>query len=393
MLAPAPFVPIRGLHHYAWRCRDCEETRAFYEDLLGLPLVHVIRADTVPSTGEECPYVHIFFRMADGSHLAFFDLGDDEAAAPSPNTPAWVNHIALRVDSIAALRDAKARLEAAGVEVLGITDHGIIESIYFFDPNGLRLELTVPTAIAVRPGAAMESQSGLQMQRPRIWGAYEEPARTQVPAGGRRTGAIVMHPTSNFMGHYLIAPLAERGIACLGLNSRFAGNDTVLVMERVLQDLGAGVRFMREALGCDRVVLVGNSGGAALAAYYQAEAERFTAATLVDGDPSGLVAADLPPVDGIALCAAHEGRAHLLLRWIDPSVVDEHDALAIDASLDMYDARHWRDGAERPPRFAADFLARFMAAQRARRDRIEARVRARLAELRATPGAPRDETF
>jgi glyoxylase I family protein len=143
-----PFVPVRGLHHFAWRCRDCEETRRFYEDVLGLPLVHVIRADTVPSTGEHCPYVHIFFRMADGSHLAFFDLGDDTAAAPSPNTPAWVNHIALRVDSIAALGAAKARLEAAGVEVLGITDHGIIESIYFFDPNGFRLELTVPTASA-----------------------------------------------------------------------------------------------------------------------------------------------------------------------------------------------------------------------------------------------------
>jgi len=143
-----PFVPIRGLHHFAWRCRDCEQTRAFYEDLLGLPLVHVIRADVVPSTGEHCPYVHIFFRMSDGSHLAFFDLGDDAIAAPSPNTPAWVNHIALRVDSLAALRAAKERLERAGVEVLGITDHHIIESIYFFDPNDIRLELTVPTASA-----------------------------------------------------------------------------------------------------------------------------------------------------------------------------------------------------------------------------------------------------
>jgi catechol 2,3-dioxygenase-like lactoylglutathione lyase family enzyme len=142
----ASFVPIRGLHHYAYRCRDCEETRAFYEDVLGLPLVHVIRSDVVPSTGEHCPYVHIFFRMDDGSHLAFFDLGDNVAAEPSPNTPAWVNHIALRVDSIDALKAAKARLEAAGIEVLGITDHHIIESIYFFDPNGIRLELTVPTA-------------------------------------------------------------------------------------------------------------------------------------------------------------------------------------------------------------------------------------------------------
>ncbi|MGZ8259640.1 MAG: alpha/beta hydrolase family protein [Caldimonas sp.] len=248
-------------------------------------------------------------------------------------------------------------------------------------------------AIDVRPGAAMESQSGLQMLRPRIYGAYEEASLRSVPARARRIGAIVMHPTSNFMGHYLIGPLAQRGIACLGLNSRFAGNDTVLVMERVLQDLGAGVKFMRESLACDRVVLVGNSGGAALAAYYQAEAERFTAETLVDGDRSGIVAADLPPVDGIALCAAHEGRSHLLLRWIDPSVVDEHDALAVEPSLDMYDPRHWIDGAEAPPRYRPEFLARFAAAQRARRDRIEARVRARLVTLRAVPGGSRDEAF
>jgi catechol 2,3-dioxygenase-like lactoylglutathione lyase family enzyme len=139
------FVPIHGLHHWAYRCRDAEETRRFYEDLLGLPLVHVIRADRVPSTGEYCPYVHIFFRMRDGSYLAFFDLGDDQASAASPNTPAWVNHIALRVDSVAAVEEAKRRLEGAGVDVLGVTDHHFIRSIYFFDPNGIRLELTAYT--------------------------------------------------------------------------------------------------------------------------------------------------------------------------------------------------------------------------------------------------------
>lgn len=138
-------VPVRGLHHFAWRCRDSEETRRFYEDLLGLPLVHVIKSDIVPSTGEHCPYVHIFFQLRDGSYIAFFDLGDDIASLPSPNTPAWVNHLALRVDSVAELRAAKARLEAAGIEVLGPTDHHIIQSIYFFDPNGIRLELTTPT--------------------------------------------------------------------------------------------------------------------------------------------------------------------------------------------------------------------------------------------------------
>jgi len=142
-VATAP--PIQGLHHFAWRCRNAEQTRHFYEDLLGLPLVHVIRADNVPSTGEYCPYVHIFFRMGDGSNIAFFDLGDDTAAEPSPNTPAWVNHIALRVASLDALSTALARLLQAGVDVVGPTDHHIIQSIYFFDPNGLRVELTVPT--------------------------------------------------------------------------------------------------------------------------------------------------------------------------------------------------------------------------------------------------------
>lgn len=145
-------VPIQALHHFAWRCRNAEETRRFYEDLLGLPLVHVIRADHVPSTGEYCPYVHIFFRLGDGSHVAFFDLGDGQAAEPSANTPAWVNHLALRVDSVADLLAARDRLVAAGVEVLGPTDHHIIRSIYFFDPNGIRLELTVPTV----PAAEME---------------------------------------------------------------------------------------------------------------------------------------------------------------------------------------------------------------------------------------------
>ena len=148
-------VPVRGLHHFAWRCRDSEETRRFYEDLLGLPLVHVIKSDHVPSTGEYCPYVHIFFQMRDGSYIAFFDLGDDTAALPSSNTPAWLNHIALRVDSVADLLAAKARLEAGGVEVLGLTDHRIIASIYFFDPNGLRVELTTPTV----PEAQMQAHA------------------------------------------------------------------------------------------------------------------------------------------------------------------------------------------------------------------------------------------
>ena len=149
------FVPVRGLHHFAYRCRDAEETRQFYEDILGLPLAHIIQEDRVPSTGEYCPYVHIFFEMGDGSFIAFFDLGDDLASDPSPNTPSWVNHLALNVGSVEDLLRAKQGLEAAGVEVVGVTDHGFINSIYFFDPNGIRLELTVQVKQTRRDPAAL----------------------------------------------------------------------------------------------------------------------------------------------------------------------------------------------------------------------------------------------
>ena len=142
---PAP-AQVQQLHHYAYRARDAEETRSFYEDILGLPLYHIIQSDIVPSTGEFCPYTHFFFRLQDGSFIAFFDLGDDTAAEPSPNTPKWVNHISFRVNTIADLEAMKARLQAADVDVLGVTDHHIFKSIYFFDPNGIRLEFTAQLA-------------------------------------------------------------------------------------------------------------------------------------------------------------------------------------------------------------------------------------------------------
>jgi catechol 2,3-dioxygenase-like lactoylglutathione lyase family enzyme len=142
-------VPVHGLHHVAYRCRDAEETRHFYEDLLGLPLVHVVRGDVVQSTREQCPFVHLFFAMTDGSCVAFFDLGDNVAAEPSPNTPRWVNHLAMRVGSQAEVDQAKVRLIAAGVDVIGPVSHdGFVHSIYFFDPNGIRLELTLTMSSA-----------------------------------------------------------------------------------------------------------------------------------------------------------------------------------------------------------------------------------------------------
>ena len=245
----------------------------------------------------------------------------------------------------------------------------------------LRMQQPELAVIDVKPGAAMESQSGLQLLRPRIYGAWIR------PAGAKKAAAIVMHPASNFMGHYLIAPLAARGVACMGLNSRYAGNDALLLMERVIQDLGAGVQFLR-AQGYDKVVLVGNSGGAALSAFYQAQAENLTIADMPDGDSAGLSPQDLPPVQGLALCAAHEGRSTLMRHWIDPSLTDEHDGLSVDPALDMYDARNG-------PPFAREFLERFRNAQQQRYERIDAWVGQRLRQLRSleAPGSPRDEVF
>ena len=174
-----PPAPIHQLHHYAYRARDAEETRRFYEDILGLPLYHIIQSDHVPSTGEYCPYTHFFFRLQDGSFIAFFDLGDDQAAEPSPNTPLWVNHISFRVDSQQALLDMKARLEAHGVEVLGVTDHHIFHSIYFFDPNGVRLELTAQLADEFR----MLQESKTARARLDEWTARKEQWRRDRAAG------------------------------------------------------------------------------------------------------------------------------------------------------------------------------------------------------------------
>lgn len=142
-MVPAP--KIKSLYHYSFPCRDGEETRKFYEDLLGLPLVNCMTADRVPSTGEEKPYAHFFFEMADGSYMAFFDLGENEMPQPSPNTPAWVMHFAMEVESVEKVMQMKKRLQDAGVTTTDVIDHEFINSIYFFDPNGLRLEITART--------------------------------------------------------------------------------------------------------------------------------------------------------------------------------------------------------------------------------------------------------
>ena len=132
---------IRGLHHNAYRCRDSEETRAFYEDFLGLPLANAFEIKETQS-GRKTSVLHSFYRMDDGSFLAFFEAPDRPFEFKDQHD--FDLHIALEV-SMDALHEMFEKGKAAGIETRGISDHGFIHSIYFRDPNGYVIELTAKT--------------------------------------------------------------------------------------------------------------------------------------------------------------------------------------------------------------------------------------------------------
>ncbi len=138
-------MDIQSVHHVAYRCKDAQETVDFYQNVLGLPYTLAVAEDRQPTTGEDTPYMHIFFQMGDGNFLAFFELPGSPPMGKDPNTPEWVQHLAFKVADMDTLSACHKRIEAHGIDVLGPIDHSICQSIYFFDPNGHRLELAVDT--------------------------------------------------------------------------------------------------------------------------------------------------------------------------------------------------------------------------------------------------------
>ena len=138
-------MKISRIHHAAYRCKDAKETVEWYAKNLNMDFVLAIAEDLVPSTKAPDPYMHIFLDAGGGNVLAFFELPNSPEMGRDENTPAWVQHMAFEVDSMETLLAAKAKLEANGVDVLGPTNHTIFKSIYFFDPNGHRLELAANT--------------------------------------------------------------------------------------------------------------------------------------------------------------------------------------------------------------------------------------------------------
>jgi catechol 2,3-dioxygenase-like lactoylglutathione lyase family enzyme len=136
------------LNHAAWVTHDVEATAEFYTRIMGMELASTVYDDRVPSTGDEIPYFHIFFRMQDGSTIAFFEAIGIPERLPAPHAAYDVfDHIALETKDRAEVDRWHQWLVSNDIDVVGPTDHkGLIYSIYFHDPNGLRLEITAPLA-------------------------------------------------------------------------------------------------------------------------------------------------------------------------------------------------------------------------------------------------------
>ena len=205
----------------------------------------------------------------------------------------------------------------------------------------------------------IEMHSGLSRHYPTLHANLVE-----IPGSTRRRGVIMCHPASNFLSHFLLRALAAAGQPAMGLNTRYANNEPALLMERAAADLGTGIRWMREELGFEEVVLLGFSGGGSLATFHQSRAAAGEAA------------------DALMLVGAHPGRARVLRHWIDPSITDEDDPWSVDPALDLY-----APGRTAPldPGWVADYRL----AQEARMRRIDQRAHEALERLEREGGSDR----
>jgi catechol 2,3-dioxygenase-like lactoylglutathione lyase family enzyme len=174
-------APVR-LSHLAYVTHDTAATVDFYTRIMRMPLIEAVMHERVPSTGDLYPYVHFFFRMQDGSTIAFFEaIGLPERAEPSHPAYDTFDHLALEVASTADVDEWQAWLVGKGVDVLGPVDHTIIYSIYFHDPNGIRLEITTPLVADWNDRPA---------EAERVVGAFVR-AKDDARAGGRPAGDVL----------------------------------------------------------------------------------------------------------------------------------------------------------------------------------------------------------
>jgi pimeloyl-ACP methyl ester carboxylesterase len=220
----------------------------------------------------------------------------------------------------------------------------------------------------------VEIYSGVARLSRTVWGSEVRRAGSTP-----KVAVMICHPTANFLGHYALPGLAERGFGAIGFTTRYVGNDTSLIMESCLVDMGAMVRHLYDR-GYEKVVLIGNSGGASIVPYYQAQARSPSVVDPPGGGPD-LTTEELTPVDAFVLLNAHPSRARLNTEWLDPSIMDEHQPFERDPSLDMYNP-------DNGPPFSPEFIQRYRDAQLARNRRISAWAERQLLAIRQQGHSP-----
>jgi len=199
------------------------------------------------------------------------------------------------------------------------------------------------------------------------------------PAGSTAKRAIVFtHPIGSGSFLPMVTALAAAGHDVLYVNPRYRGNDTALIMEKCIADLGAALKDAKTRFGYEQYIMGGWSGGGSMSLFYQDQAENPTITHTPAGDAYDLTGMDLPPVDGIMLLAAHVSRAHTLTEWMDPSILDENKPFERDLELNIYDPK-----SPNQPSYSEAFVTKFRDAQLARNRRITAWVKDELASLKA----------
>ena len=208
---------------------------------------------------------------------------------------------------------------------------------------------------------------------------FVECMRIRPEEGESKTVILFSHPIGGGSFLPMVTALAKAGRHVIYCNTRYRGNDTALILEKCVLDLGACIADLKQRFGYEKVVLGGWSGGGSLSLFYQDQAEHPTITHTPAGDPVDLVAANLQPADAVLLLAAHISRSVTMTEWIDPSILDEERPFERDRDLNIYDP----DCPNQPP-YSEAFVARFRAAQIERNRRITARAKQTLAELKAS---------
>jgi pimeloyl-ACP methyl ester carboxylesterase len=198
--------------------------------------------------------------------------------------------------------------------------------------------------------------------------------------GSHKTVIIFMHPTAALHALQFPPAVAASGIDVICANSRYAGNDSALIMENVLIDIGAFIRAARDQYGYQNVILGGWSGGGSLMCYYQSQAESPTVKATPAGDPFDMREAGLLSGDAVIVIAAHRCRHRTLADWIDGSVVNESDPTKRNRELDLYD----QSNPNKPP-YTKDFIQAYRQAQLHRVRKITTWVKSLLGELKRNP--------